>query len=329
MLFDPEYRLVAKRTVQIMKTFLELIKTAVSSGADEIFLVAGQPVMLRSGAAYRRLDDAALAPDDTAGLVRQAYEMARRQISMLEKARDDQFALSLTGISRIRVTSFFQRNSYAMAARVIPFGIPSPEDVRIPESVMALSALKDGLVLFCGPSGCGKTTTATCLINRINETRSCQILTLESPIEYLFRNQQSFIIQRELMLDTADLASGLLSSRRLSPDVLFIGDLNIGTAISEVLEKAAGSCLVAGTLSARSPASAILSLLHSFSGEWRQQMAVLLSQVLRAVVFEKLVSEGGERTPVFALTEPDAALRSAIRSDRTEAIYGALDAQLT
>ena len=316
---------IARRTVLCMLTFLELIKTAVNDGADEIFLVAGQPVMLRTGAVYRRLDDVILMPDDTARFVRQAYEIAKRQVALLDKNRDDQFALSLTGISRIRVTSFFQRNSYAMAARVIPFGIPRPEDIHIPESVMALSELTEGLVLFCGPSGCGKSTSATCLINTINEKRSCQILTLENPIEYLFRNQQAFVSQRELLLDTVSFASGMLSSRWLSPDVLFIGDLNVGTELSEVLEKADNSCLVVGTLLARSPAAAILTMLHRFGGEERRQMAMLLSQVLRAVVFQKLVPEAEGRMPVFELIEPDAGLRRAIQSGSMEDIYSALE----
>lgn len=308
-----------------MQTFLELIKTAVSSDADEIFLVAGQPVMLRTGALFSRLDDLVLTPDDTSRFVRQAYEIAKRPVAVLDNNRDDQFALSLTGISRIRVTSFFQRNSYAMAARVIPFGIPRPEDIHIPDSVMSLSGLNDGLVLFCGPSGCGKSTSAACLINAIIEKRNCQILTLENPIEYLFKNQQAFISQRELLLDTASFESGLLATRWLSPDVLFIGDLDIGTAFSELLEKADNNCLVIGTLLARSPAAAILTVLRHFGGEERQQMASLLSQVLRAVVFQKLIPDTDGRRPVFKVIRPDSILRSAIQSGSMEEICLALD----
>lgn len=309
-----------------MQTFLELIKAAVTRGADELFLVAGQPVTLRTGAAYTRAEEPMLTPEDTHRLVGQAYEIARRQMSILDKTRDDQFALSLNGISRIRITAYFQRGSHAMAARVIPFGIPEPESLHIPPAVMALSQLTSGLVLFCGPSGCGKSTAAACLINAINLTRSCHILTLETPIEYLFRNQRSFISQRELLLDTADLASGLRAARWLSPEVLYFSDLNIGSALPDVLDRADSSCLVIGGLNAGSPASAVLSLLHRLSGDERQQSALLLSYVLRMIVFETLVPGDGGRVPVFRLIEPDDALRRVIGTGSAENIRRAMEA---
>lgn len=307
-----------------MQTFLELVKTAVSSGANEVFLVAGQPIMLKDSISYRMLDDTILTPHETAQYITQAYEMMKRPVSLLDKNRDDQFAMSLPGISRIRITSYFQRNSYAMTARIIPFRIPSPGSLHIPANVMALSGLTEGLILICGPSGSGKTTTAACFIDAINQSRCCHILTLESPIEYLFRNQNSFISQRELYLDTADLSSGIQSSRWLSPDVLYTSDFKEGRSLAELLEKADSGCLVIGSVNAGNPASALLSTINRFPAEERPQSALLLSQVLRAVVFQKLLPGPDGSIPEFSLIEPDNYLREAIKSENTEEIRSIL-----
>ena len=303
-----------------MMTFLELIKTAVAAGDTELFLVAGRPVMLKSGNHYHKLDELILTPSDTEKLLRQAYDIAKRPPELLDQKRDDRFALSLTGISRIRVAAFFQRNSYALTARIIPFGIPDPAAIGIPESVMSFARRDSGLILLCGPSGSGKTTTAACMINAINNSRSCHILTLEDPIEYLFRNRIAFISQRELGLDTATLADGLEAARWISPDVLYVDNVATRSAFPAITEEAANDRLVLGLIRSGSPTAAIFSLLDLFTGEERVQIASAISRVLTAVIFQELVSDENGKHPEFRILEPDSVTRRAIATGMADII---------
>ena len=298
-----------------MKTFLEIIKEAIGAGANAVYFVAGQPITYKYGAEYRRANDSILMPDDTAALVGQAYNMIRRQLPGADGGRDDLFALSVPGFSRMRVTVFSQRNSCAMAVRVIPFTLPQPETMHIPEEIMRLSELQEGLVLVCGPAESGKSTTLTCLLNAINNERFCHILTLENPIEYLIPNRKSFLSQRELELDTGSLAAGLRTARSLAPDVLYVSDAGEAEAYPTLLEVADNGRLVLAGMRAGTQLSAVSSILNQFSGAELRRTASLLSQVLRMLVFQRLVTgPDGVRRPEFRLLEPDTAIRRAIES---------------
>ena len=307
-----------------MQTLLEIIKQAIANGDSAVYLLAGRPVTFKRGAAYHTDDSKILLPRDTERLMAEAYNMAGRMQPSLKNGCDDQFALSVPGFSRLRVTAFSQRNSCALAVRTLPFTLPEPETFHIPAEVMQLSHRTEGLILVCGPSESGKSTTLTCLLNAINRERACHILTLENPIEYLIPNKNSFLLQRELLLDTADIACGLRTAAALAPDVLYVSDADDRAAYPALLRTADTGCLVLAGLRAGSPASAILSILNNFTGGERRQNASLLSQVLQVLVFQRLEHGENGLTPVFHLIEPDRALRLSIESGDAATIRSAL-----
>lgn len=276
-----------------MKTFLEMIKYAVDEGAEEIFLLAGQPVMYRkNGGYFPGEDDHRLTPDETEKITKQAYEIPRRSLSRLAENRDDRFVVSIPGVSRVRVSAYFQRSSAAMTARIIPFSIPDPETAGIPQQVMSLADLKEGLVLVCSPASGGKSTTMACLVDKINHSRHCHILTVESPIEYLYKNDKAFVSQREVFVDTESFEEALKASRWQSPDVLVLSEIDNGKVLKHIMD-ASENKLVISCLNARSRESAIRQLktmLDPADTDAQEQ----LTRVLKAVVCQSLaVTENG------------------------------------
>lgn len=301
-----------------MFTLLEIVRVAVADHISEFFLVAGQPVMFKKAGIYERREDmgsSRLSPLDTEKLTAQAYNIARREMDVLRTEGEDSFAISISGLSRVRISAYKQRGSLAVAAKVIPFGIPAPADIGIPDEVIRLSGLPDGLVLVCGPTSSGKSTTLACLVNEINHSRCCHILTAESPIEYLFTNDKAFISQREAALDTRSISSCLRSARWQSPDVVMISDLSEPEAASVALNLARDRKLVFAAVAAASADDAMTSVLSLFTGEYRRDAALLVRRVLRAILCQRLVSSDGELIPEFTITPPDdPLLRRALES---------------
>lgn len=299
-----------------MQTFLEIVKEAVECGASAIFLMAGKRATVKQGGEYKGIADAeALSPSDTERLTRQAYDMVKRPLAEVNDKLDDQFAISISGLTRVCVSAFRQRNSYAMILRIIPFGIPDAAAIGIPKNVMDLADLSEGLVLFTGPAGNGKTTTMACLLDRINRTRSAYILTVENPIEYLFRNDRAFISQREVGLDVKDFETALLATRRQAPDVLLVSEIPDAATMDEVLLAANSHPLVLTAVSAKTAASAVSTLVNTMPAEARSACAKELSRILKAVVSEHLVPDkDGQLKPRFRLLIPDEKIRKAIAS---------------
>ena len=255
-------------------------------------------------------------PDDTRRLLMEAYNMGHRQMSFLDTHMDDHFVISLPGVSRIRVCAYKQRNSYAMTARMIPFQLPKPEEIGLPQAVLELTDLQEGMVLLCGPSSSGKSITMACLIDRINHTRHCHILTLERPIEHLYRNDKAFLSQRELNIDTMDFGNALQAARLISPDVLMLSEISDRTIFQELCNMADNNHMVLSTVRARSVKAVIMNLLQQFPQEERRNQALALAHVLRAVVCQQLVPTSQGIIPVFDVIHIGPLLQQAIMRER-------------
>ena len=165
----------------------ELLARMIEVNASDVFFIAGLPLTYQTSGVQVRDDGQPLMPADTESVVRSIYQIAGRDISFFERNsnHDEDFSFALPGVGRFRANIFRQRGSFGAIIRVIPFGLPDPVQLHIPESVLKLANVSKGMVLVTGPAGSGKSTTLTCIIDRMNHSRSGHIITMEDPIEHV------------------------------------------------------------------------------------------------------------------------------------------------
>lgn len=315
----------------------EILEQAVADeDVSDIFLVAGLPATLKSGGRQKRLGSQALMPEMIAALVEDIYREAGRSRTRLEKGEDDDFSLSMRRRDnfpggRFRVNVFRQRGSLAAVIRVIRFELPDPVKLGIPEEVLALADNKEagndrvtsrgGLVLVTGAAGTGKSTTLACMVDRINRTRDCHIITMEDPIEYVHRHKEAIVSQREISIDTPGYQEALRSALRESPDVILLGEMRDYGTISAALTAAETGVLVFSTLHTSSAADTVSRIVDAFPD--KEHARVQLAQVLRAVVCQQLVpsireDEDGNavRIPAFEIMKSTEAIQNMIRENK-------------
>ena len=310
-----------------MENWMDYLKTAVEDKASDIFFVAGKPVCEKLGGHIRTISENSLKPDDTRIIVAGIYELAKRPMDHLFEKHDDDFSFAVVGLARFRVNAYHQRGSMAAVVRVVSFNIPNWREIGIPEAVMDLSELTSGLILVTGTAGSGKTTTQACIIDRINRTRDCHIITLEDPIEFLHSHKQSIISQREVTIDTQDYISALRACVRQAPDVILLGEMRDSQTMHTAMSAAETGHLVIATLHTKGAVNAIDRIIDSFPSNQQQQIRVQLSMVLKTVVFQQLLpdTKGGE-VPACEILHMTNAVRSMIRDNKNHQIDNAIAA---
>ncbi len=308
-----------------MKRIFDLLHAMVDQNASDLLVTVGKPPILKIDGHFHELTAfGRMTQEDTQTDAGQLLE------NPVDKARFEQegevdFSVSIQQVGRFRVSIFRQRGSYALTVRRIYTRLPDPDELGIPDSVLALSRRKQGLVLVTGPAGCGKTTTLAALIDRINQERSCHVLTLEDPIEYLHRHQKSVINQREIGSDTRSYAQALRAALRQSPDVILIGEMRDLETISIALTAVETGHLVLSTLHTIGAAKTIDRIIDVFPPSQQQQIRVQLSTSLQAVVSQQLLP--GLQTglvPAFEVMLVNTAIRNMIRDGKTPQIDGVI-----
>jgi twitching motility protein PilT len=225
-------------------------------------------------------------------------------------------------ISRFRINVYKQRRSFAISARVIKPELPTIESLGMPEMLKDIALKPRGLFLVTGPTGSGKSTTLAAMINHINNSRSCHILTLENPIEYLFRHNVAMINQREIGDDTRNFASGLRAGLREDPDVIFVGEMRDLETISTAVSAAETGHYVLSTLHTTSAASSVDRIIDSFPPHQQQQVRIQLSGTLQGILSQQLIplaDESGRVAAIEMLLVNDA-VRNMIREGKTHQI---------
>ena len=305
-----------------VKMYLEQAATA---GASDLFFVAGAPVTQKIGGYLQYTDSPKLLPPDTEGLIRQLYALAERDIQGYLSHGDDDFSFSVPGLARFRVSAYKQRSSLAAVVRLVAFHIPSWEALGIPEEIMELAQLPHGMILFTGTAGSGKSTTQACLIDRINHTRNCHIITLEDPIEFLHRNDKSIVSQREISIDTADCLAALRACLRQAPDVILLGEMRDAQTIRTAMTAAETGHTVIATLHTKGTANSINRIIDVFPAEQQSQIRIQLASVLHTVISQQLVpSVNGSLLPAFEVLHTNSAVKSLIRDGKTHQLPAAL-----
>ncbi|MCL1831532.1 MAG: PilT/PilU family type 4a pilus ATPase [Oscillospiraceae bacterium] len=309
--------------------FSQLLKDSVEKKASDIFIMPGLALSVKVDGVIKAVNAEMLKPDDTMRIISEAYELAKRSSDNLAQKGDDDFSVSLPGVSRFRICSFMQRGSWAAVIRIVPFDIPSFKEFNIPESVMAISQKTKGLVLVTGPAGGGKSTTLACVIDRINKERNGHIITLEEPIEYLHRNGKSIITQREVRADTEGYVTALRAALRQSPDVILVGEMRDYETISTALTAAETGHLVISTLHSIGAANTVNRIIDAFPSSQQKQIRVQLAQLLQSVVSQKLLpakeSRGG-LVPAFEIMHCNTAIRNMIRENKVHQIDTVINA---
>lgn len=298
----------------------ETLKKMVDRNASDIFVLPGLPLTYQAGSSQVRTDIGPLKPADTELFVRQIYALARRDEApfMTNRNHDEDFSFALPGIGRFRANVFRQRGSYAAIIRVIPFGLPDPVALAIPDSVMDVTAYNKGLVLITGPAGAGKSTTLACIIDKLNRSRSGHIITMEDPIEYVHSHDKCIVTQREIPTDVATYAEALRSAMRESPDIILLGEMRDAETISTAVTAAEMAQLLFSTLHTTGAANTVDRIIDAFPANQQRQIRIQLSMVLQAVISQQLVpSVDGGLVPAFEIMKCNTAIRNLIREEKT------------
>lgn len=299
----------------------EVLKSAVLQGASDIFFVVGQPVSFKIGGRIERQGDGFLSKAETVEVIQELYNLAEDRSIATGESGDDDFALSVPGIGRFRVNIFRQRGTWSAILRAVSFELPDVKTMGIPDSIIDLSQQKKGLILVTGTAGSGKSTTLSYIIDQINSTRNCHILTLEDPIEFLHKHKKSIVSQREILIDTKDYHTALRAALREAPDVIFIGEMRDLETIEAAMTAAETGHLVLSTLHTLGAANTIDRVIDVFPANQQQQIRVQLSMVLNAIVSQQLLpTKDGGLAPAFEILEANSAIRTMIRDGKVHQI---------
>jgi len=308
-----------------MEDIKSLLKYTVEKDASDLFLVSGSNVIIKAEGNLYPVDDDKLMPEDTEKLIKGIYEIAERKIDKYLETGDDDFSFSIKGLARFRVNSYKQRGSMAAVVRVVSFDIPDYKAIGIPESVMKVADVNGGMILVTGTAGSGKSTTQACIIDRINHTRACHIVTLEDPIEFLHKHCKSIVSQREISIDTVDYYQALRACLRQAPDVILLGEMRDAKTIQTAITAAETGHTVIATLHTNGVVNAVDRIIDAFPSTQQQQVRAQLSLVLKTVISQQLLPDiNGNLVPAFEIMHTNNAIKSLIRDNKSHQIENAI-----
>lgn len=309
----------------LVERFQELLQRCIELQASDLHLsVRGLP-MVRIHGRLQQLDSAANKIDGVEQMARAI--MHPQQTTVFDRDQTLDLAMSLPSGERFRINVFRERGQMAVAVRRLDDRFRSLEELRLPSQLGRLAQLRDGLVLVTGPAGSGKTTTLATLIHQINTQRTCHILTVEDPIEYLHRNEQSLIHQRELYTDVPSFAQAVRASLREDPDVLLVGEMRDVDTMRAAITAAETGHLVFSTLHTGDAVGALERMVGVFPGEEQESVRQQLSMVLRAVVAQRLLpcADAQGRVPAVEILIVTPAVANLIRTGKPQQIYSTIE----
>ena len=302
-----------------------LLHSASRHSASDIHLTVGSPPIFRINGQLSPLAAKPLTTADVRALLFTLLSHQQREQFELEKELD--FAISLSGNVRFRVNAHYQRGTIAVTMRVIPGEMPERENLGLPEAVLRLAGHPQGLVLVTGPTGSGKSTTLATLVDILNSTRNCKIITVEDPIEFIHHNRLAHIEQREVGTDTKSFASALKYILRQDPDVVLVGEMRDLETIQAALTAAETGHLVLATLHTNDAPQAVDRIIDVFPAHQQEQIRTQLASSLLAVVSQRLLAakQGGGRVAAFEILMATAAVRALIREGKTHQLLSAME----
>ena len=295
----------------------KFFKAAIKMRASDLHLKVGQPLKLRIFGELKKTTGEVMTAKRIEELVFEILSPAHKEFFLEHGTLD--FAHEIEGEHRFRTNIFRQRGMISLAARRVNTNIPPFEELHLPQILEKICERRQGLVLVVGPTGCGKTTTIASMIDHINRTRSCHIITVEDPIEYLFKDDKAIVSQREIGLDVKDYEEALTYFMRQDPDVVFIGEMRDAKTVSAGMRASETGHLVFGTMHSANAAQCIHRLLDLFPQSERDLVRQTLCLAIKAVVSQVLLpclKEGVDRIPAVEVLISNAAVRKLISEGR-------------
>ena len=304
-MFDPDPVLVT------------LLQATVNSGASDLHLTVGRaPTARRDGTLVSFENVKVLENEDTERMVMSLLD--DKQVTELQDRYQVDFSFGISGLGRFRANAYNQRNSLALALRVIPFRVRSLEELGAPRSVTTLLNRPYGLVLAVGPTGSGKSTTLAAMIDRINETKPVHILTIEDPVEYLHHHKVAMVNQREVGTDAVSFEQGLRSALREDPDVVLLGEMRDLESIQIALSLAETGHLVFATLHTNDASQALDRMIDVFPSDKRDQIQTMLAGALQGVISQRLLPAiSGGRVAAYEVLMGTEAVRNLVREGKS------------
>ena len=301
----------------------KIIKAAVDRGASDLHIKAGDVFRARIDGKLVPLTKQRLTPEQTKAialrLIASDEERAR-----IDKMRDYDCSWGMPGIGRFRVNILRQRSSFMIVMRVIPFDVPSFETLKLPAVLGQVASAERGMILVTGVTGSGKSSTMAAIINHINQTQHKHILTLENPIEFLHRDLNCSVTQREIGVDTDDFRMGLRAALRQDPDVVLIGEMRDAETIDTAMKAAETGHLLISTLHTPDAVTTISRVVSMFPPEEQEICRLRLSEALQAVVSQRLLprADGKGRAAALEILIATGTVRDMIKDpNRTPELH--------
>lgn len=291
----------------------DILTIATKAKGSDVHIKAGLQPVVRIDGKLRPIPN---APRITADAIREvAFSlMNERQKKIFEENYEVDLSYGIPGLSRFRCSVFSQRGTIAMVFRIISFNIPSFEVLHLPPVLKKLSMEERGLILVTGTTGSGKSTTLAAMVNYINDNRTCNIITVEDPVEFLHKDRKSIISQREIGFDTLTFANALKSALRQDPDVILVGEMRDLETIETALTAAETGHLVMSTLHTLDAAETVNRIISVFPPFHQRQVRMQLSGVLKGVISQRLVprADGKGRVPAVEVLVSTGRIRECI-----------------
>jgi twitching motility protein PilT len=307
-------------TLQLLDSLLDAVIER--NASDMLLTTASEPMMRIEGSletppGLAPLDDRTMR--DILGAL-----LDESQQAQLDVDRDLDFAFSYHE-GRFRGNAFFERGRLAIALRLMHRRIPSFDEIGLPPAIRELAALHQGLILFTGPTGSGKSTSLATLVDAVNATRPCHIITIEDPVEYLHTNRRALVHQREIGLDAQSFERALRAALREDPDVVLVGEMRDLESIAITMRLAETGHLVMSSLHTNDAAQALDRIVDVFPADRQAQIRLQLASVLSAVVAQRLVpSRSGGLVAAYEVLIATPGMRNLFREGKTRQIRNAM-----
>jgi len=306
--------------VSKLNGFREILELVVEKGATDLHIKVPSPPVFRI--------DSVLVPQEkwpafTAKDIVAIFEeiTTEEQRATFNRERELDFAYSVSGLARFRVNVLQQRGTMSLAFRRVPSNVPSIDELGLPQILKKLILRPRGLILVTGPAGSGKSTTLAAMLNHLNENETRSVITIEDPIEYLFKDKKCLIRQRDLRDDTMSFPVALIHALRHDPDVIVIGEMRDLETISTAITAAETGHLVLATLHTVDAAQSIDRIIDVFPPAQQRQMRLQLSQVIEAVLSQTLLPRiKGGRIAAFEIMLANNVIRRLIRDEKIHEI---------
>ena len=303
----------------------KILERAAREKASDIIITTNMPALLLINGAIHRLGDRLLTSDDTQRLVYSLLE--KSQIAKFELERELDFSITYQDNFRFRGNCFWQMGGVGTVLRLVPTQIPPLDILGLPPVVRELAESNQGLVMVTGPTGHGKSTTQAAMIDHINRTRSCHIITVEDPIEFLHTSRKSVIEQREVGTDTLSFGAALRHVLRQAPHVILVGEMRDLETIAAALTAAETGHLVISTLHTNDAGQSIDRVIDVFPPHQQNQIRMQLAACLRGVVAQRLLSRADNSGRIVAceILRNTPAVSNLIRESKGMMIQGIIE----